>query len=217
MSNKNYTVLHLHSDLSNGVTNIDSVTKYDEYIDYAHSLGMKAMAFSEHGSIFQWLKKKNHMEELGMRYIHAEEFYITEKLYDEDGKKIRDNYHCLIIAKNEDGFHELNRLSSLAFDDEHKYYVPRITLDELFNTSNNLIISTACIGNVLYSGNESSKKRFLNFLIKNKDRCYLEIQHHNDDKQGEYNKYLYELINIHTAFIFSNKSKSNIDMNKIVS
>lgn len=32
-----------------------------------------------------------------------------------------------------------------------------------------------------------------------------------------YNKYLYELINIHTAFIFSNKSKSNIDMNKIVS
>ena len=61
MSDKNYTVLHLHSDLSNGVTNIDSVTKYDEYIDYAHSLGMTAMAFSEHGSVFQWLKKKNHI------------------------------------------------------------------------------------------------------------------------------------------------------------
>ena len=25
----NYTVLHLHSDLSNGVTNIDSVTNFD--------------------------------------------------------------------------------------------------------------------------------------------------------------------------------------------
>ena len=32
MSNENYTVLHLHSDMSNGVTNIDSVTKYIEYI-----------------------------------------------------------------------------------------------------------------------------------------------------------------------------------------
>ena len=27
-----YTLYHLHSDLSNGVTNIDSVTKYGEYI-----------------------------------------------------------------------------------------------------------------------------------------------------------------------------------------
>ena len=35
MSDKNYVVYHLHSDLSNGVTNIDSVTKYFEYIDYA--------------------------------------------------------------------------------------------------------------------------------------------------------------------------------------
>lgn len=193
MSDKNYTVLHLHSDLSNGVTNIDSVTKYDEYIDYAHSLGMTAMAFSEHGSVFQWLKKKNHIEELGMKYIHAEEFYLTEKLLDENNKKVKDNYHCLIIAKNEAGFHELNTLSSLAFDDDHKYYVPRITFDELFNTSDNLIILTACIGGVLYSGTDSARKAYLDFLIKNKYRCYLEIQHHNDDKQGEYNKQLLKL------------------------
>lgn len=193
MSDKNYTVLHLHSDLSNGVTNIDSVTKYDEYIDYAHSLGMTAMAFSEHGSVFQWLKKKNHIEELGMKYIHAEEFYLTEKLLDENNKKVKDNYHCLIIAKNEAGFHELNTLSSLAFDDDHKYYVPRITFDELFNTSDNLIILTACIGGVLYSGTDSARKAYLDFLIKNKHRCYLEIQHHNDDKQGAYNKQLLKL------------------------
>lgn len=81
--NKNYTVYHLHSDLSNGVTNVDSVTKYNEYIDYAASLGMKAMAFSEHGSIFQWVKKKVDIEKAGMKYIHAEEFYVTEDLYQE--------------------------------------------------------------------------------------------------------------------------------------
>lgn len=193
MSNKNYTVMHLHSDLSSGVTNIDSVTKYNEYIDYAASLGMKAIGFSEHGSVFQWLKKKNHIEELGMKYIHAEEFYLTENLFDKEGKKIRDNYHCLLIALNEDGFHELNKLSSLAFEDDHKYYVPRITFDELFATSDNILITSACIGGVLYSGTDSAKKKFLDFLTKNKHRCYLEIQHHCDSKQGEYNKYLYEL------------------------
>lgn len=193
MSDRNYTIIHLHSDLSSGVTNIDSVTKYDEYIDYAASLGMKAIGFSEHGSVFQWLKKKNHIEELGMKYIHAEEFYLTENLFDEDGKKVRDNYHCLLIALNEDGFHELNTLSSLAFEDDHKYYVPRITFDELFDTSDNILVTSACIGGVLYSGTDSAKKKFLDFLTKNKHRCYLEIQHHCDSKQGEYNKYLYEL------------------------
>ena len=47
----NYCIYHLHSDLSNAVTNIDSVTKFKEYIDRAKECGMKAMAFSEHGTI----------------------------------------------------------------------------------------------------------------------------------------------------------------------
>ena len=50
----NYTVFHLHSDMSNGVTNIDSVTKFQEYINKAAELGMTALAFSEHGSVFGW-------------------------------------------------------------------------------------------------------------------------------------------------------------------
>jgi DNA polymerase-3 subunit alpha len=50
--NTNYVVYHLHSDLSNGVTNIDSVTKYKEYVDKAKELNMRALSFSEHGSIF---------------------------------------------------------------------------------------------------------------------------------------------------------------------
>ena len=57
MSNQ-YTLYHLHSDLSNGVTNIDSVTKYGEYIERAKECGMKAMAFTEHGSVFEWWHKK---------------------------------------------------------------------------------------------------------------------------------------------------------------
>lgn len=200
---KNYTVLHLHSDLSNGVTNIDSVTKYNEYIEYANSLGMKAMAFSEHGSVFQWVKKKNLIESFGMKYIHAEEFYVTESF----DIKNRDNYHCLLIAKNYDGVKELNRLSSMAFNRatikcihdgvERYYYSPRVSFDELINTSSNIIITTACLGGILNKGNDIIKDRFIQFLKTNKERCFLEIQHHNVPSQIEYNKYLHQLSIIH--------------------
>ena len=184
----NYVIMHCHDDTSNGVTNIDSVTKYYEYVEYAKSLGMSALGLSQHGSVFEWVHKKNAIEKAGMKYIHEQEFYITENL----AEKVRDNYHCILIAANYKGVQELNLLSSKAFnrEDGHFYYVPRITLQELIHTSDNIIISTACIGGILYKGNNKVKKSFLDFLIRNKHRCYLETQHHLDDKQVKYNQYL---------------------------
>lgn len=147
------------------------------------------MAFSEHGSIFQWVKKKTYIEEKGMKYIHAEEFYVTETL----NERVRDNKHCVLIAKNIEGVHELNRLSSVSFRDDHKYYTPRITLDELMGTSDNIIVTTACLGGVLANVGNNFREKMLDFIIKNKHRCFLEIQHHIDDSQISYNTYLYEL------------------------
>ena len=74
----NYTPYHIHTMLSNGITNIDSITDFHDYVDMAKSLGMKAFAFSEHGSMFAWLKKKEYIESCGMKYIHAIEAYLTE-------------------------------------------------------------------------------------------------------------------------------------------
>ena len=189
--NKNYTILHLHSMLSNGVTNIDSVTRYDQYIDRAAELGMKAIAFSEHGSIFQWVKKKLHTEEMGMKYIHAQEFYLTQTL----DEKIRDNYHCLLIAKNYNGVLELNKLSSKAFnrDDNSFYYVPRITIEDVKNTSNNIIVSTACLGGVLNKAPDDVRWDFYHWLCEHKYRCFLEIQPHLDPAQKSYNNTLWAL------------------------
>jgi DNA polymerase-3 subunit alpha len=177
--------------LSNGVTNIDSVTRYDQYIDRAAELGMKAMAFSEHGSVFQWVKKKLHTEEMGMKYIHAQEFYLTQTL----SEKIRDNYHCLLIAKNYDGVLELNRLSSKAFnrDDNSFYYVPRITIEDVKNVSDNIIVSTACLGGVLNKAPDDVRWDFYHWLCEHKDRCFLEIQPHLDPAQKSYNNTLWAL------------------------
>lgn len=242
-----YVPYHMHSMLSNGTTNIDSITNFRDYVKVAADCGMPALGISEHGNIFEWLHKKEAIEKAGMKYIHCVEAYITAdtddaRLYSadelfistltknnvrihfkdfhitEDGKyiaidintgkecwidestikeegfeKTRDNYHCVLIAKNYDGVKEINRMTSKSFnrDDCHFYYMPRITFDELYATSDNVIITTACLGGVLHNGDDIVKEQFLTFLANNKHRCYLEIQHHNIEEQIEYNKYLY--------------------------
>lgn len=187
----NYVPYHVHSDLSNCVTNIDSVTKYKEYIKRAVECGMTAFGFAEHGSVFEWWHKKNDIEAAGMKYLHATEAYVTFSL----DEKIRDNYHCVLIARNLDGVFELNELLSKSFcrDDNHFYYVPRISFDELCNTSCNILVTSACIGGPLAKAEDDVFKDFLGFFIDNKDRCYFEIGHHLDTRQIAYNQALYRL------------------------
>lgn len=246
-----YVPYHIHTMLSNGVTNIDSISDFHDYIDVAKYCGIKAFAFSEHGSTFAWLKKKEYIESCGMKYIHAIEAYLTEDdgsrhiysavdiltsemtnkeirvqfesywqrddgmwlaeveypegqkiipidiytLNIESNIKTRDNYHVVLLAKNYEGVKELNKMISKSFcrTDHHFYHVPRITFDELFNTSENILVTTACLGGALGKGNQVVKEKMISFLSHNKHRCWLEIQHHNCQEQIEYNQYLYEL------------------------
>ena len=99
------------------------------------------------GSIMEWYHKKKAIEDAGMKYVHAIEAYLITTWVE----KIRDNYHCVLIARNYYGFWELNKLVSQGFNrtDNHFYYVPRISFDELFSTSENVLITTACAGGVL--------------------------------------------------------------------
>ena len=187
----NYTILHCHTMLSNAVTNIDSVTTYQQYINRAEELGMAAMAISEHGSVMGWVKKKLAMEAVGLKFIAAEEFYLTNTL----DEKVRDNYHCLLIAKNYAGVLELNKLSSKSFnrDDNSFYYVPRITIEDVKNTSDNIIVSTACLGGVLNKAPEPIRQDFFDWLCQHPDRCFLEIQPHISAEQKRYNQALWAL------------------------
>ena len=91
----------------------------------------------------------------------------------------------------------MNKLLSKANNrnDGHYYYTPRITLDELLNTSDNILITTACLGGILNKAknNKNVFDRFTKFLSDNKHRCFIEIQHHNVIDQIGYNKEVYEL------------------------
>lgn len=212
----NYVVYHLHSSLSL----LDSCTSYKDYIIRAKELGQKAICFTEHGNIFNWVEKKMYCEstqykveydgeckyfddkkkcdkfleehedaeaqELSpIKYIHGIEVYLTANKLSE--KKERDNYHTILIAKNEDGFKELNKLIDLSTQEDHMYYKPRITFDEFLNISDNIIKISACLASPLrrYDG------ELLEELIKHYD--YLEVQPHvNSDDQKEFNAQLVE-------------------------
>lgn len=188
----NYFPYHVHTDLSNCTTNIDSVTKFHQYVEHAKELGMKALAFTEHGNIFEWYHKKLAVEEAGMKYVHGVEAYLTMH----EQEKFKDNYHIVLLARNKEGFMEINRLVSSSFnrnDDIHYYYTPRILMSELERTSQNILITTACLGGPLNADSDEDRERFTRFMLKNKERCFLEIQHHLVAEQMMYNQSLLEL------------------------
>ena len=191
---QNYVPYHMHTELSL----LDSCAKYQDYVNAAKECGMKALAFSEHGNIFEYYHKKLAVEAAGMKYIHAVEAYLTAN----NEPKERDNYHIWLGAKNYDGFLELNELISKSFnranvhivgDDVNYYYNPRITFDELFATSDNIIITSACIGGVFGKADERLQEKLIKFMAANSHRCFLEIQHHNVDVQKEYNKKMFNI------------------------
>lgn len=196
----NWTILHLHSMDSNPYSGlqVDSITSYEDYIKEAHKCGMKAIAFTEHGSVLRNVAKKQMCDKLGIKHILAEEFYVTESIeFDEKGKPKceRDNYHCLLYGANQEGCKELRALSTKAMnkEDGHFYYNPRITIEELENTSDNIFVLTGCVAGMLAKGTPTIQERFLKFIIANKHRCWLEIQPHRFDFQVQYNMYLHRI------------------------
>jgi DNA polymerase-3 subunit alpha len=164
----NYVTYHLHTELSL----LDSTTNYKAYIDRAKELNQKAICFTEHGNIYNWVEKKLYCEKTQyvcndcgeiinkdvaectkcnsknitqtikpIKYMHGCEVYLTESLTE----KIRDNYHTVLIAKNYDGFKELNSLIDLSTQEDHMYYKPRLTFNEFLNISDNVIKISACL------------------------------------------------------------------------
>ena len=176
----NYVPYHVHSDLSL----LDSTTNFKEYVDLAVKNGMKAIGITEHGNIYRHIEKTLYCKEKGIKYLHGCEVYLTET----HEEKIRDNYHTVLIAKNQKGIKELNTLVGLATKKDHMYYKPRLSFEEFLNISDNVIKISACLQSPL---NKYEKNDMYNKIAKHYD--YYELQYHNCDEQREYNEYLYKL------------------------
>ena len=124
---------------------LDSCTNFKLYCDRAAELGQKAICFTEHGNIYNNIDKKMYANSKGLKYLHGVEIYLTATLEE----KVRDNYHTILIAKNKEGIKELNTLIDKSTQEDHIYYKPRISFDEFFNISDNVIKISACLASPL--------------------------------------------------------------------
>ncbi len=187
----NYVAYHVHSELSL----LDSCTNFKLYVDRAKELGQSAICFTEHGNVFSWVDKKLYCEKQGLKYIHGIECYLTAddckmEFTERNPNKNRDNYHTILIAKNYNGVKEINSLIEISSRESHKYYNDRISFDEFFELSDNIIKISACMASPLNNIDESNP--IFEKLVKSYD--YLEIQPHvNSKDQKEYNQKLLKL------------------------
>lgn len=110
-----YFLYHVHSDLSL----LDSCTDFHEYVDLVKAAGGTAIASTEHGLPRGWISKKLCCDKAGLKFIHGVEIYLTEQLE----PKVRDNYHTVLLAKNEAGIRELNKLVTVSSDAEHSLWM----------------------------------------------------------------------------------------------
>lgn len=172
---KNYTAYHVHTELSL----LDSCTNYKLYVDRAVELGQTAICFSEHGNIYNNIEKKLYANSKGLKYLHGVEIYLTATL----DKKVRDNYHTILIAKNYDGVKEINALIDISTREEHFYYKPRITFDEFFNISSNVIKISACLASPLskYPSSVGYIEEKINELEKQRDAEIIDLNQENYD------------------------------------
>ena len=182
---KNYIVYHCHSDYSL----LDSCTKFRDYADLALKNGQKAIASTEHGKPLGWVSKKMYCDSIGIKFIHGVEIYLTESLTNENGEKVRDNYHTVLLAKNLAGVMELNTLVSTSCDEDHFYYTNRITFDEFLGISDNILSTSACLASPL-NKLPDTHPRYMELAQK---YDFLEIQAHDHPEQVEFNRRLYAL------------------------
>lgn len=185
---KRYNNYHKH-DYYGNIKSLDVVVSPLEYIQRAKELdGDKAIFFSTNhgyqGNIYEYytLCKENNVKLIA----GVEAYYVPDRF-----EKDRRNYHLIIIAKNKNGYKQINSIMSEA-NTTGFYYKPRVDDELIFKLNpNDVIITTACIASRLRDI-EGAEDWIIKMKEYFKNNFYLEIQNHNVESQKEYNKRLLE-------------------------
>lgn len=207
MSNLNtndFTHLHLHSTYSirDGENLLPNIVKKIK------ELGMSSVALTDHGvmtgvlEFYKACKKENINPVIGMEGYATDD---VDNLPKEERNK--DNYHLVLLAKNDIGLKNLFKLSSGAALNNF-YIKPRISKHNLTPENTEGIIATsACLGSNLnrQGGWDNDNKCYLNrdkmeeiavwYKQAFKDGYYLEIQDNDDTDQQQlhYNNVLKDI------------------------
>lgn len=214
MKTNNFCHLHVHSMYSL----LDGLPKIDQLVNKAKEYEMEALALTDHGVMYGIIEFYKKCKEAGIRPILGCEVYLAPRtIYDKQPKIDNNPYHLVLLAKNNEGYQNLIKLSTIAHLEGY-YYNPRLDKEVLKKYSSGLICLSSCLGGeipiALLSGDfEKAEKLVAQYQdIFGKDHFYLEIQDHpNITEQNLVNQKIIELAKATHAPIVATNDVHYID------
>src|SRR6478735_479245 len=186
-----YTELHLHTHYSL----LDGLNTPDEYMKRANELGMTHLAVTDHGVHTAHREFQLEAKKAGITPILGVEAYIsaTDRFDRRSVKKRDDNTqaynHIGLLAANEKGLQNLNRLSQIAWT-EGFYSKPRIDMEVLREHNEGVIVLSGCMNGLVSKAIEKEQpdeamRLMADFKEAFGDRFFIEIQGHNPPELNE--------------------------------
>jgi DNA polymerase-3 subunit alpha len=155
-SSDSFVHLHVHSEYSM----LDGAARVGPLMKAAAEEGMPAIAMTDHGNMFGAYDFWKQATAVGVKPIIGTEAYITPGTARQDRTRVRwggnhqnqddvggsGSYtHMTLLSENNEGMHNLFRLSSLA-SIEGYYFKPRMDRELLNRYSKGIIATTGCVG-----------------------------------------------------------------------
>lgn len=142
MNDKTYTPLHVHT--SKGSL-LDSTNTPKSLVERAKKIGLKALAITDHGYCSNHVDFYKECKANGIKPILGMEGYIAEDMTILDREQ--GFYHIILLAKNNNGYKNLLKISSLGHT-KGFYYKPRVDLKTIrkLNLGEGIVATSACMG-----------------------------------------------------------------------
>lgn len=146
-------------------------------------MGCKNYFTTQHGWAGKFLEAYDLCQKNNLKMVYGAELYMVKDRKEKDNA----NYHIVIIAKNQDGFYELNEIMSES-NRSGFYYKPRIDIELIKRLNpNNFFITSACVGGILRPSDDM-KTLFETVYGHFGNNFYLEVQNHPFDIQINHNR-----------------------------
>jgi len=191
---KTFVHLHNHSDYSL----LDGASKIKNLVDTAASMGMPALALTDHGNLFGAIQFYHAARKKDLKPIIGCEIYVAkESRHKKTGGGDQSN-HLVLLAEDIEGYHNLCRLVSIGYL-EGFYYRPRIDKELLSQHSRGLIALSACLkGGVPQKLLMEQTEEAIAEAVELQDifgagNFYLELQDHNLPAQKRVNPSIIEI------------------------
>ena len=188
--------LHCHSEFSL----LDGANRLDPLIRRAAEMEMPALALTDHGVMFGTADFYSKCKAKGVKPILGVEAYVAPRKHTDKVPQVdKSAYHMVLLARNNEGYKNLLKLTSIAALQGY-YYKPRIDRDLLQQYGAGLIGTTACLGSEINShlmrNDYDSARDACAWYADNvfgRENYYVEIQNHNLPEQIACNEKLLKI------------------------